>query len=184
LPLAGEPLIRHTVRRALASSLDHVIAVVGDHGDAVREALEGLAVQIVVNPRAAEGQSTSVVAGVRELLDASEAEGNSEAEAVVILLGDQPTIDPGIIDAVIRRWRESNTPVTAARYTDLVGSPVLFARTLFPDLLRLQGDTGARDILRAKRLTGDLTTVTVEHPAPRDVDSEEDYQRLLATFPG
>lgn len=181
LPLAGEPLIRHTVRRVLESSLDRVLVVVGSDSDAVREALEGFPVLFVPNPRAADGQSTSVVAGVRALSDIEPA-GNLDIEAVVMLLGDQPTINPSVIDTVIQRWRESNAPIAAARYTDLMGSPVLFARSLFPDLLQLQGDTGARDILRAKRETGNLELIPIDRPAPQDVDTEEDYQRLLATF--
>jgi molybdenum cofactor cytidylyltransferase len=183
LPLAGEPIIRHTVRRVLASTLDEVVVVIGDDADAVRDALEGLPVRLVVNPRAAEGQSTSVVTGISSLLEASETEPERETEAVVILLGDQPTIDPTVIDAVIQQWRESNSPVAAARYRDILGSPVLFASPLFPELLRLQGDIGAREIVRAKRDTGELATVTIDRPAPQDVDTDEDYQRLLESFP-
>lgn len=182
LPLAGEPLIRHTVRRVLESSLDEVIVVIGDDADAVRDALEGLPVQIVTNPLAIAGQSTSVVAGLTALLGAPESASGREPEAVVMLLGDQPTIDPAVINAVIQQWHESNAPVIATRYSDILGSPILFASSLFPELLQLHGDIGARDIVRAKRDTGELTTVTVNLPAPPDVDTEEDYQRLLAAF--
>jgi molybdenum cofactor cytidylyltransferase len=182
LPLAGEPLIRHTVRRVLESSLDHVFVVIGDDADAVRDALEDLPVQFVPNPRAADGQSTSVVAGIRALLDTAEINDGQEPEAAIMLLGDQPTIDPEIIDEVIRHWRETSAPVVAARYRDVVSSPILFASPIFPELLQLQGDTGARNIVRSKRETGELATVTVDRPAPQDVDTEDDYQRLVATF--
>ncbi len=182
LPLADEPIIRHTARRVRASTLDEVLVVIGEDADAVRDALEGLPVRLVVNPRAAEGQSTSVVAGMTALLNASQTAGSRAVEAVVMLLGDQPTIDPETIDGVIHRWRESGAPVAAAHYCDLLGSPILFASPLFPELLRLQGDIGAREIVRAKRETGELATVTVDRPAPQDVDTDEEYQRLLASF--
>ena len=181
LTLAGEPLIRHTVLHALESVLDRVLVVIDDDSGAIVKALEGLPVQLVPNSRAVEGQSTSVVAGIRALMDA-EAEGPDQVEAVVMLLGDQPTIDPAVIDAVIQHWRESNAPIVAACYLDLMGSPVLFASTLFPDLLQIQGDTGARNILRAKRQSGEIASVLVDRYAPPDVDTEEDYRRLLETF--
>jgi molybdenum cofactor cytidylyltransferase len=182
LPLAGEPMIRHTVRRVLESSLDEVIVIIGDDADAVRDALEGLPVQLVTNPRAAEGQSTSVVAGITALLDNAGPENSPQAEAVVMLLGDQPTIDPTLINAVIQQWRKCDSPIVATRYYDIVGSPVLFASSLFPELLQIKGDIGARDIVRAKRDAGELATVTIDDPAPPDVDTNDDYQRLLASF--
>lgn len=178
LPLAGQSLIRHTVRRVLESSLDQVIVVVGEDR-AVRKALDGLPVGFVANPRAAEGQSTSIVAAIASLMNEPATSSEREIEAVVMLLGDQPTIDPSVIDAVIHSWRETSAPVVATHYRDLVGSPVLFARALFPELLRLQGDIGARDIIRAKRESGELATVTIASLSPPDVDTEDDYRRLI-----
>ena len=102
LPVHGEPLIRHTLRRVLASSLDQVILVVGHEADEVRDAVADLPVECVVNPDAAAGQSTSVRAGLAAL--------SPEVEAAVFILGDQPGIDPTVIDALIAAWRTSGVP--------------------------------------------------------------------------
>ncbi len=192
LPLQGEPLLRETLRRALASSLDEIIVVLGHHADEIRTAIADLPLRIVVNPDAAEGQSTSVIAGLEAL---SQDAGNQlkrkgEAaltlpprdvvEAVVFLLGDQPGVEPGTIDALITNWRLSKAPVVAPRYRDGIGNPVLFDRSLFPELGALRGDTGARPVLLAHQEAGDLALVPIDSPRPPDVDTEEDYAALLA----
>jgi len=174
LPVLGEPLLRYTLRRILASSLDRVIVVVDHEADAVRAAVEDLPVDLVVNPEAALGQSTSVIAGLVAL--------SADTEAAVFLLGDQPGVDPTVIDALIATWRETGAPVVAPAYTDGVGNPILFARRVFPELAALEGDTGARPVVRAYEQSGDLHLIPVATPAPPDVDTEADYAALLAAL--
>jgi molybdenum cofactor cytidylyltransferase len=174
LPLHGEPLIRHTVRRALQSSLDEVIVVVGHEGEAVSAAIADLPVEIVPNPDSALGQSTSVVAGIEALAEPH--------AAVVFLLGDQPGIDPQAIDALIAAWKASHAPIVAPRYRDTIGNPVLFDRRIFPELRALGGDVGARAIIRKYQAKGELELVPVDASAPPDVDTEEDYTAMLASF--
>ncbi len=175
LPVRGEALLRYTLRRVLASSLDDVLVVVGHNAAAVRAAIAGLPVKIVFNTDAALGQSTSVVAGMQAL--------PSETEAAVVLLGDQPGIDPETVDALIAVWRETGAPVIAPRYSDGMGNPVLFDRSIFPELATLEGDTGARPIVRAHRNAGTLRLVPVASLAPPDIDTEEDYAAFLASIP-
>ena len=174
LPVNGEPLLRYTLRRILASSLARVIVVIGPEPDAIREAIADLPVDVVVNPDAALGQSTSVATGIRAL--------GPETKAVVMLLGDQPGIDPAVVDALTAAWRESGAPVVAPRYEGGIGNPILFDRSLFPALLRLRGDTGARSVVRAHEREGTLQTVTIAGPAPPDIDTEADYAALLAAL--
>ncbi|MDF2758439.1 MAG: molybdenum hydroxylase accessory protein YgfJ family [Thermomicrobiales bacterium] len=174
LPVHGEPLIRHTLRRVLASSLDQVILVVGHEADDVRDTVADLEVKCVFNPDAAAGQSTSVRAGLAAL--------SSDVEAAVFILGDQPGIDPGVIDALVAAWRTSGAPVAAPRYEDRMGNPVLFDRRVFPELAALEGDTGARPVVRAHYDAGDLHVVPVAGQAPPDVDTEADYAALIATL--
>lgn len=174
LPVQGEPLIRHTLRRVLASSLDQVILVVGHEADEVRAAVAGLPVGCVVNPDAAAGQSTSVRAGLAAL--------PPDFEAAVFILGDQPGVDPNVIDALITAWRESRPPVVAPRYEDRIGNPILFDRRVFPQLTALEGDSGARPVVNAYSESGELQVVPVPGPAPPDVDTEADYAALIATL--
>jgi molybdenum cofactor cytidylyltransferase len=174
LPVHGEPLIRHTLQRVLASSLDEVILVVGHEADEVRDTVADLPVKCVFNPDAAAGQSTSVRAGLAAL--------SSDVEAAVFILGDQPGIDPAVIDALVAAWRTSGAAVAAPRYQDRMGNPVLFDRRVFPELAALEGDTGARPVVRAHHDSGDLHVVPVPGHAPPDVDTEADYAALIAAL--
>ncbi|MBW3631910.1 MAG: nucleotidyltransferase family protein [Chloroflexi bacterium] len=174
LPVLGEPLLRHTVHRVLASSLDNVVLVVGHNADAIRDAVAGLSLDVVFNPDAALGQSTSVRAGLAAL--------SPDNDAAIFILGDQPGIDPNVIDALISAWRESQAPILAPHYEDGMGNPVLFDRRVFPELAALQGDTGARPVVQAYHASGDLQLVPVAGPAPPDVDTEDDYAALVAAM--
>lgn len=183
LPLHGEPLIRQTVRRVLQSSLDEVLVVVGHEAEAVSAVLADLPVRIVMNPDAASGQSTSVVAGLNALPDAiAPAAPDAYPEAVIFLLGDQPGVDPRVIDALVAAWKVSRAPVVAPRYSDGMGNPILFDRRVFPELRALGGDVGARAIVRQYAASGTLVPVAVDGPAPPDVDTEEDYEYLLRSL--
>jgi molybdenum cofactor cytidylyltransferase len=171
LPFGNEPLLRYTVRRILKSSLDEVLVVVGHEAEAVTATIADLPVRVIVNPDAALGQSTSVQAGLANLAP--------QTEAVVFFLGDQPGIDATIIDALVAAWRESRAPVVAPRYRDGIGNPVLFDRSAFAELASLDGDSGARPIVREHERAGDLLLVPVDRPRPRDIDTEADYAALL-----
>ena len=172
LPLQGEPLIRHTLRQVLASSLDEVMLVIGHEADEVRAAVAGLPVDCIFNPDAAAGQSTSVRAGLAAL--------SPDVECAVFILGDQPGVDPNVIDALIAAWRTARSPVVAPLYEDRIGNPVLFDRGVFPELALLEGDAGARPVVRAYQDTGELRLVPVSGAAPPDVDTEADYAALIA----
>jgi molybdenum cofactor cytidylyltransferase len=172
LPLAGEPLLRHTVRATLTSKLDAVLIVLGHEADAVRAAVADLPVRIVFNPDYALGQSTSVRAGVDAL--------SPQTEAALFLLGDQPSIAPATIDALIQTWRDTNAPIVAPRYVDGIGNPVLFARRVFPELMSLAGARGARAIVKTYQQRGLLSVFSVDQPMPPDIDTEADYAALLA----
>jgi molybdenum cofactor cytidylyltransferase len=175
LPVHGEPLIRLILRRVLASSLDQVILVVGHEADEVCAAVASLPAACVFNPDAAAGQSTSVRTGLAAL--------SPDIEAAVFILGDQPGVDPNVIDALIGAWRESRSAVVAPRYEDRIGNPVLFDRRVFPELALLEGDTGARPVVRTYQESGRLQLVPIAGAAPPDVDTEADYAALIAASP-
>ena len=170
LPLGGEPLIRHTVRNALASRASEVVVVLGNQADAIEQAIGQLGQRVVFNPDFAEGQSTSMVAGIHALAP--------DTDAAVMMLGDQPTVSPELLDVLIDQFERSNSAIVQPRYQgDTPGNPVLLSAKLLPELLGVTGDLGARDVIRAHR--AEIAFVALDAPPPPDVDSDEDYCRLL-----
>lgn len=174
LMFQGRPLVRHVAEIALASQLSRLIVVVGNRADEVRAALAGLPVEIVENPHFSQGQSTSLRAGVLALPRA--------VSAALILLVDQPFVDASLIDRLIGLYHESGAPIVAPRFQERRGNPVLFDAALFPELLAVVGDTGARDVIVRHR----ARLVTLEVPSGRaflDIDTWDDYQRLADRSP-
>ncbi|MDQ3044321.1 MAG: nucleotidyltransferase family protein [Chloroflexota bacterium] len=169
LPLAGAPILTHVLRNAANSSLDEIVLVLGDQSDVIGDAVGDWGQRTVVNADVAEGQSTSLRAGLKAL--------PPDVDAVLFLLGDQPTVRATVIDAVIAA-RRSGAPIAMARYGDELRHPVLFGRELFPELFAVRGDSGARMVLavHAERI---VPVSIYEIAAPLDVDTEADYQALL-----
>src|SRR5262245_58678335 len=164
----GRPLIRLSVERVLAGALDEVVVVLGRDAEAVAAALTGLPVRTAINPRYAEGQSTSLRAGVEALAPGT--------EAVVMALGDQPLPDPELIGRLITAFRESRRPIVVPRYRDGRGNPVLFAAALVDELRAVSGDQGGRSVIAAD--PGRVAEVVVDASMPADIDTWADYESL------
>ena len=180
--LDGRPLLAHVLAAVDAAPVDggsgglrtrppvdRVVVALGGAADAVLERVDlGRAEPLVV-----EGWA----AGMGHVLASTLAQAGDDWEAVVVLLGDQPLVPGSAVARVVEAWRAGAGPVVTATYGGRPGHPKLFDRRLLPDLLRLTGDTGARDLLathpdRVHRVeVGDLGS-------DADVDVEADLVRV------
>lgn len=168
LRVGGRPVIRLAVEGVLAAGAGPVLVVSGPETSAIAAALAGLDVEVVINPHPEAGQATSVRTGIAGLPAA--------IDAALIALGDQPFLPAEIIPALVAAREETRKPIVAPRYRDGRGNPVLFAREMFPELLALEGDQGARAVI--ERDPGRVTLVEFDLPMPSDIDTPEDYERL------
>lgn len=155
--VGGQPMVLHAVATARQAGLAPIVVVVGHDADRMREALPEDVV-VVDNPRFTEGQASSLRAGVA-------ATTRTSADALVVLLADQPGIDPEVVRRVVAAHAAGHL-VVRARYDDRPGHPVLFDRSVWPALTEVSGDVGARDLLQ--RLA--VQEVEVPGPCPPDVD--------------
>jgi len=143
-PLGGKPLVRHAVEAALDSAADPVIAVTGHRAAEIQAALEGCPVRVVHNPAFADGLSTSLKAGFAAL--------PPEARAAVILLGDMPLVGAGLIDLLVRGWRQGGEPAALVpTFGGQRGNPVVLSRRLDHLIEALSGDVGAGPLLRGRQ---------------------------------
>jgi molybdenum cofactor cytidylyltransferase len=167
----GRTLLRHAAEVGLAAGLDPLVVVIGAWAEAMRRELDGLAVQVVENPQYAEGQSTSVRAGMRML--------PGSARAVVMLLVDMPDVEADVIRRLIATWRATGAPLVRPSYAQQPGNPVLFDAGVFAELAASSGDQGGREVLR--RHAREVCLVPVDSPGVvQDVDTWEAYRALLA----
>ena len=158
----AKPLVQHAIDAATGAELDEIVVVLGHDAERVQEAIELPAHgRTVVNERFAEGQSTSLAAGL-EALDAM-------SEGTVVLLGDQPGVTPEEIRALVARFRETRAPIVRLRYRDAPG-PALLSKEIWPETLELAGDTGARALFESH----EVAEVEIDRDAPRDIDMRAD----------
>ena len=169
--LDGRPLLAHVLAAVGDAPVDRVVVALGGAASEVLDRVDlGRADPLVV-----EGWAE----GMGHVLASTLAQAGDDWAAVVVLLGDQPLVPGDAVARLIEAWRAGAGPVVTATYGGRPGHPKLFDRQLLPDLLRLTGDTGARDLLaahpdRVHRVeVGDLGS-------DADIDVEADLQRVGA----
>lgn len=172
LEVGEQPLVRHVIEAASEGGCHVVNAVYAD--DAVREAI-GRAATCVRNPDPARGQSSSLRVGLQSLPE--------EIAGALVMLGDQPLVGARTVGMLLRAWRrEGARPAAAASYGDRGAwrPPVLLDRSLWPDVMSLDGDAGARQLFDDRP---ELLDTVPAAGRPDDVDTPDDYARIVHLFP-
>jgi len=168
-PYGASTVVRTVVDTVLAAGVDYLVVVGGPGSEAVRAAVGGPPVVWTENPEPDRGLSSSVASGVAAI--------PPNVGAVLVVLGDQPTVTVAVVERVVSAWREGGGPVVAPRYRGLRGNPVLFDSVLFDTLGALVGEHGARDLIAADPAR--VTMVDVAESLPMDIDTPSDYDELL-----
>jgi molybdenum cofactor cytidylyltransferase len=162
--LRGLPLLQHAIDALAAAGVDELVVVTGHDADAVERGVtlpDGA--RFVRNPDHTLGQSSSLAAAIHALDDGS--------EAALVVLADQPGVDPAHLRALIERFRASRARVVRLAYRDGPG-PSLLSREVYGQAGHLTGDVGARVLIASHPEWVD--DVEVDADAPPDVDRPED----------
>ena len=170
LPFGGTTMLERVVSETrAAAALDQVVVVIGGAAAQVRQRVDFGSATVVENPEFVEGCASSYRTGLAAL--------DARAEAVAVLLGDQPGVDRTVIDLVVGSWRSAPAPIMLASYRGRLGHPMIFARSLFEPLAALQGDKAAWKLVDAHP---DWTRpVALDRPYPFDVNTWEEYEARL-----
>ena len=169
LPFAGTTLLGWVVSQAQqAMGLDELVVVLGRSADEIRERVDFGNASVVENRVFTEGCASSYRAGIAAL--------DSHAEAIMIILGDQPGITPEIIDCLAEEWSKTDAPIAICSYEGRRGHPMIFARRLFDQLEVLHGDKAAWKLVDA--YANSLLEVQLAVPFPEDINTREDFERL------
>lgn len=191
LPWQGKPILRHVVDAALSlPANDPVILVLGRHADSVKNIFNSgetykTRLRIIENPEWNTGQSSSLRLGIAEVMNLPEA---SHLCGAMVLLGDQPLVRPETLIRLAERHQaayrqNSGVQATAPFFSGRRGNPVILSTSLFPALLTLRGDVGARSIVSG--LGAYLQRIDVDDPGVLfDIDSQVDYDDLLGDQTG
>jgi molybdenum cofactor cytidylyltransferase len=180
----GSTLIQHTIEIALGAkktdeqkmsdtskvsdiSVENIYVVLGANAEPIQQAIKNFPVKILINHEWREGISSSIRCGIAAL--------PPKADAALFLLCDQPLVTAEHLRKILDLHTTSDAAIIASAYSGITGVPALFTKALFPELLKLTGDEGARRVIRAHEMEhgakGDKEILTVPFPdAAFDVD--------------
>ena len=163
----GQSLLRRVLRLSGQVTGTATVLVVGAQWLRVVEECRNLNPFIVRNEHHESGMASSIAAGVRAI--------QPVADAVLVLLADQPLITADHLKTLQKEWQASPESIVATEFADVAGPPVIFPADYFDALLSLRGDRGARAIIE------DNFEKVIKIPfadAAIDIDTPEDLQRI------
>jgi len=166
----GKSLIRRIAGEARSARSNPVIVVTGAYSPEVSAELTDCDVHLVYNEHWQKGMGSGIAAGISKLQMMG-----SNVKTVIIAVCDQPYVSAQLFRQLIEKEAETGMGIVACAYSDTLGTPVLFGRKYFEALLQLNGNEGAKKLL--KLYHSDVTTI----PFPQgsiDIDTAEDYTEL------
>lgn len=173
LDLRGKPVLQWVLEAALASVLDEIVCVFSEREIPDRISLNHEKLRWTRNEKASQGQSTSIGAGLSAISPAS--------EAALFMVGDQPLVNPDLINGLIDLFRRGPSLIAAPMFQGQTRNPVLFRRELFPELLKLTGDRGGRALIERYKERAAFLEWSDETPF-LDLDVWDDYEKLKRSY--
>jgi len=173
--LEGETLVRRTVERASQAGFDPLIVVLGHEADLVQQALEGIRYRPVFNPEYARGVNSSLRAGIR-------AASETDAQAAVVILADMPFVTTAMMETLVATYRRTEVPLVISDYQGVNAPPMLYDRSLFPELAALEGQGCGKHVVKRHRHEAESASWPVD--ALTDLDVPEDFTRVKASVEG
>lgn len=171
LSFDGNTLLARVANTASKTNLSPVIAVLGANAEMIMTTLNNPGIHVVKNDNWMEGMASSIRIGLTSMLELS-----PQIDGIMMLVCDQPYLHQDVIKALIDAQHHSSLPIAAASYGGKLGTPALFHKRIFTDLMSLSGDMGARKILERNR---ELVVAVDFEMGAVDIDTQEDYERLL-----
>jgi molybdenum cofactor cytidylyltransferase len=162
-------LLGHVLDTARACGFDQTLCVVAGSAVDVRAGVDFGGLEVVENHDFGEGCSSSIAAALGAV--------DPRADVLVLMLGDQPGVRADTVAALLAGRGDASLAVCA--YDDGRGHPLAFARGMFEALSNLHGDKGVWKLM--DRFADEVVEVSVAGPIPRDVDTWEDYEALMAS---
>jgi len=165
--LGGKPVIARVLDQLQQSTLGKIIIITGHQREQIERQLHSLDQRAVFNPDFENGMSTSIRAGMAALPEI--------IQAVIICQGDMPFVSANVINQLINAHIENPAKVIAPAFMGKRGNPLLWPRRLFPVLESLEGDCGARHVL--KKFNDEILEQDVDNIGILlDIDSPEALQ--------
>jgi molybdenum cofactor cytidylyltransferase len=162
-------LIENAVSTVLSAGISQVYVVLGSDFEMIKDTISYLPVNIIHHENWQEGIGSSIRTGVSFI------ENGNHADAILIMLCDQPKVNSDHLKTLIQCYLKQKRSIIATGYGQQAGVPALFDRKIFPSLKELKGDSGAKSII--SKNSGNVFAVNFEL-AGIDIDTPEDLMNL------
>lgn len=169
----GQTLLSNAIDSARILSPDKTLVVLGSDHERIADAIQELQVDKVINEHWKSGMGSSISVGVTFVLNNWPA-----VSKVIIMLADQPLIDSDHLFKLIDLYKRSACDLAATSYGDRPGVPAIFSSRYFDNLIELNSDFGARQLLRKECRLGCM--ISAEGKTV-DLDTKEDYEKFKNT---
>lgn len=167
LPYRDGSILRAVLEAVRRSRIDEILVVAGANRHEIEAEAHGLADRTVFHPSWARGMLSSIQAGLQAL--------PGDTRAALVFLGDQPSIESGVVDAVLDALERTERSIVVPVHDGRRGHPVAIDLRWRDEILRLDPEQGLRALLRAH--PEEVLEVPVDCPGIlRDIDTPEDYR--------
>ena len=140
--IQGIPLIKHSVKNILASSIDELIVILGYQKEVIEKIIDkNERIKFAFNVNYENGMASSIKTGLNNL--------SEKTEAFFICLGDMPMVNQGVYNQLIKS--KNNKEIIVPTYKGQQGNPVLFNKSMKEKVIDISGDVGAKKILELNK---------------------------------
>jgi len=172
LPFNGITIIEKSLSNLMDSMVNEIIIVVGYKSDEILKKIKNInlkkSFRIIYNKNYEMGISSSIIKGISKI--------NKKSDSIMIYLADQPFIDSGLINEIIKIYISSKKGIAVPVNNNVWGHPVIFSLKYKSVLEKISGDYGARNIIENN--IDDLIKLEVNNGAViTDIDSASDYKK-------
>ena len=166
--IQGIPLIKHSVKNILSSSVDELIVVLGYQKKIIEKLIgKNEKIKTVFNRNFENGIASSIKTGLNHL--------SEKTEAFFICLGDMPLVNYNIYNQLIKS--KDNKKIIVPIYKGQQGNPVLFNKSMKEKIMNITGDVGAKKILELNK-NKILSLEINDQSIAKDFNTQDDFSSL------
>lgn len=170
LPFRGKTITQHVIDVARNSKAERVYVVLGCRWRTIRRRLSLGRAGVIVNRYYSRGMSSSVKVAIKRAI-------KEKADAALIILADQPLVSSDLLNRLVDEFlSRDGVEGAVSSFNDVISTPAIIGKSLFDDVMKLEGDAGAKSVLLK---SNKIIKVRASPNSLMDIDTKEDYERLL-----
>jgi molybdenum cofactor cytidylyltransferase len=170
LKYRGKTLLQHSIDTALESRASPVIVILGSGKESIEKELDQTPIFIYGNTSWETGMASSISCGINNLNLIA-----PDSDAVILMVCDQPHVSSSLLNELMHQHQQTGKNIIASSYDNTMGTPALFHKSLFSELLALEGEKGAKALIKKYP---EIVDHVFFDEGGIDIDTRENYRNL------